>query len=322
MLQLKEFYFNVNLFFLKTYPYLYLVVTHPCISDMSGNQSSVSDNLSLFKSTDFQCFLVMPASAVYTAFFMSNILILLPLCIFIIYLGVRRWQRQRSSAMMISPLDCISYHVVTMELFGFLGEVICSCGIYIHNLDSVYVGWGLWSFSWHGETFFNILTCLEHYLAVVHPITYLRLKRIEGHRIRNVTSCCVWLLSLGLVFLILDAKLYLSVSICILITSVIVISFCSVSVLYCLIRPRPGEQRVKRERVDQSKRRAFFAIMLILATLLIRCILNLVWSASLVAGGQSACVSMAASTWSNVPGSLVLPLLFIYRAEVFTCRKN
>lgn len=290
-----------------------------CISEMTGNLSSI---LTHFKPIEFECFLVMPASVIYMSFFMSNVLILLPLCTFIIYLGVQRWRQQRSSVMMISPLDLITYNVVTMELFGFLGEFICTCGIHKHNLESVYVGWGLWSFSWYGETFFNILTCLEHYLAVVYPITYLRLKRGNGHRIRNVTSCCVWLLSFGLIFLILDSKLLLIVDACILVISVIMISFCSVSVLFFLIGPRPGEQGGRRDIVDQSKRRAFFAIMVTLATLLIRCIFNLAWTASLIQGGQSACVSLAASTWSNIPGSLVLPLLFIYRGEVFRCWKN
>lgn len=290
---------------------------------MPGKQSSIlSDNLTLPKSREFQCFLLPPASEIYIAFFMSNILILLPPCIAIIYLGVRRRWQQRASAATVSPLDCIAYHMAAMELFGVLGQVICSCGIYKQKLYSVYVGWGLWSLSWYGETFFNILTCLEHYLAVVHPITYLRLKRGEGPTIRRVTSGCGWLLCLASMVLISDSMLFLIADTCVLIFSVIVISFCSVSVLFCLIRPRPGEQGGKRDRVDQSKSRAFVAISVILITLLMRCILNLVWAASVIQGGQSTCVSMAASTWSNMPGSLVLPLLYFYRGEVFLCQKN
>lgn len=295
---------------------------------MSGNLSSVlSDNLTLPKLSDFQCFLITSASHIYVAFFISNILILLPLCILIIYLGVRRCRRRRrqqrrSSAMAITPLDCITYHVVTMQLFGLLGEIICSCAIYKRDLRSVYVGWGLWSFSWFGETFFSILTCLEHYLAVVHPVTYLRLKGGDGRRLRKVASCCVWLLCLGLMFLILDSNLFLIADTCILIVSIVVISFCSLSVLCYLVGPKPGEQGGKRDIVAQSKRRAFFAIVAILVVLLIRCNLNLAWSTSLIRGGRSTCVSMATSTWSNVPGSLVLPLLFIYRGGVSTCQKN
>lgn len=290
---------------------------------MSGNLSSiVSDNLNQIKSSDFQCFMVMPASVIYIAFFSSNLLILLPLCIFIICLGVRRWRQQRSSVMTIGPLDCIAYQVVTMELFGLLGGVICSFGIYKKNMDTVFVGWSMWGVSWYGETFFNILTCLEHYLAVVHPITYLRLKRGEGHKIRNVTYCCGWLFCLGMSSLILNPKLFLIFDVCILISSVIMVSFCCVSVLCYLIRPRPGEQGGKKDRLDQSKRRAFFAITVILATLLMKCILNLVWTASVLHGGQSACATLAAETWCNVPGSLVLPLLFIYRGGMFTCRKT
>lgn len=265
--------------------------------------------------------MVMPASVIYIAFFITNSLIMLPLCIIVIYLGVRRWQQQRSLAVMTSPLDCMAYHMVTMELFGLLGGVICLFSIYKHNLDSVFVGWFLWSFSWYGETFFNTLTCLEHYLAVVHPITYLRLKRGEGQKIRNVISCCVWLLCLGLPCLISNPYLFLIFDACILISCVSMTSFCSVTVLFFLIRPRPGEQGGKRDRVDQSKRRAFFAIMVILAALLIRCIMNLVWTTSVLHGGQSACVELTAETWFNVPGSLVIPLLFIYRGK-FSPVKN
>lgn len=290
---------------------------------MSLNLSSIiSANFNHSELSDFTCFTVMPASAIYVAFFTSNALILLPLCIVVIHLGVRRWQQQRSSALMVSPLDCIAYHTVTMELFGILGEVVCSFGIYKYNWDSVLLGWALWCFSWNGETFFNILTCLEYYLAVAHPVAYLRLKRGKGPKIRTATSCCVWLLCLGLSFLIFNPHLFLIFDVCILIPTVLMISFCSLSVLSYLIGPKPGEQGGQRDRVDPSKLRAFIAISAILAALLMRCILNLVWSVVVLKGGRSACVSMAATTWFNVPGSLVLPLLFLYRAGVLSCGAN
>lgn len=51
--------------------------------------------------------------------------------------------------------------------------------------------------------FFPLMTCVEHYLAVVHPITYLSLRKAKGIRIRNITAGRIWLLifaASGLVF--------------------------------------------------------------------------------------------------------------------------
>lgn len=114
---------------------------------------------------------------VYIAFFISNVLVLLPLCIFILYLGFQHWQEERSSASTMNPSDNIAYNMVIMELFGVLGCILCSSGIYNDHTKLLMVGFSFWCFSWYGETFFNILTCLERYLAVIQPIIYMRLKR-------------------------------------------------------------------------------------------------------------------------------------------------
>ncbi|KAJ4945170.1 hypothetical protein JOQ06_013706, partial [Pogonophryne albipinna] len=39
----------------------------------------------------------------------------------------------------------------------------------------------------YGESLFHVLTCLERYLAVVRPIIYLRLRNVQGVRIRNIS---------------------------------------------------------------------------------------------------------------------------------------
>ena len=116
--------------------------------------------------------------------------------------------------------------------------------------------------------FFHTLTCLERYLAVVHPIIYLSLKNERGIRIRNITNGCVWPLSImeAYVFMLFNTYLNLSVLIVIL----IIIVFFSLSVLCVLTRPGPGEQGGDGGRVDQSKQRAFYIIMVILVLLLVK----------------------------------------------------
>ncbi|KAK2863416.1 hypothetical protein Q5P01_002949 [Channa striata] len=115
-----------------------------------------------------------------------------------------------------------------------------------------------------GQIMFHVLTCVERYLAVVHPITYRGLKR-SG----------------------------------------------------------PGEVGKDRERVDQSKQRAFYTIMSIMGVLwlLFVGVLVCVWlgfTATPLMSYRVRCVEMISAIWFNLPNSLLLPLLFLHRVGKFT----
>ncbi|KAL7375538.1 hypothetical protein ABVT39_019136 [Epinephelus coioides] len=292
-------------------------VLHMFMENMTVN-SSFSSNDSLP-----DCLFTGPASFLFITYYITHILLLLPLCILVLYLGLQRWQRQRSTstAAAMTHSDSFTYHMVTMELVGLLGSIFGLCGVFLYRSDMLLWGGYFWSFTWHGEAFFHILTCVEHYLAVVHPITYLSLRGERGMRIRNITIGCVWLFCVGSIsFVIL--KYFLLLDFCFMILSLIIVSFCSLSVLCVLIRPGPGEQGGDRERVDQSKRRAFYTILAILGVLLLRSSTNLAWAVFHMLRQSSECATTAATVWLSLPSSLVLPLLFLHRAGTLACFKN
>ena len=110
------------------------------------------------------------------------------------------------------------------------------------------MGFFLWNLTWYVKTFFHMLTCVERYLAVVHPVIYLSLRRERGIRIRNISFGCVWLLSFGASLISFDNVL-VNMDVSLFIFSLFVISFCSLSVLCVLIRPGPVEQGGDREIV-------------------------------------------------------------------------
>lgn len=232
---------------------------------MTGNTSSIHLPFGL------NCIITRPGSIVYTVYFLINILLMLPICTMILYLGLQQWWQQSSTStgLTMSHADTFTYHMVIMELFGVFGNILACCGIYAEPVN-VLVGLYFWTFPWYGEMFFHILTCLERYLAVVHPITYLSLKRERGIRIRNIIIGCVWLLCI-----VGTGLLNINFSFLLLIFSLIVVSFCSISVLCTLIRPGPGERGGDRARVDQSKQRAFYTIMAILGMVLLRLLSSL-----------------------------------------------
>ncbi|XP_078020888.1 uncharacterized protein LOC144459929 [Epinephelus lanceolatus] len=262
-----------------------------------------------------------PKDVLFVTFSITNILLVLPLCILVLYLGLQRWRRQHSTstAGVTSHSDIFTYHVVAMELLGVFGCTLSCCAVYGDHDIIFIVGYYLWAFTWYGETFFHILTCVERYLAVVHPVTYLSLRGERGIRIRNISIGCVWLLCVGVIHFMAFTH-SLVIDFCLLIVSLIIVSFCSLSVLHILKRPGPGEQGGDRERVDQSKRRAFYTIIAILGVLLLRCISSLVWTTKALR--QSECATVTAEIWFNLPSSLVLPLLFLHRAGTLACCKS
>lgn len=281
------------------------------------NISSINADLPL----NLYCLIVRPSSTVYFAFFVTNILILLPICIHILYLGLQRGQQSASTPPMGSHADTLTYHMVTMYLLGVFGYILCCYGIYC-NAVILLVGYYIWTFTWFGETFFHILTCMERYLAVVHPFTYLSLRRERGIRIRNISIGCVWVLCIVATCLLTVQSAFMTITLFLLIFTSIVISFCSLSVLYTLTRPRPGEKGGPRGRVDQSKQRAFYTLLAILGVVLLRFACNIGWVAFIASVVKNECLMMMCAVWLNLPCSLVLPSLFLHRAGKVACCKS
>ena len=284
----------------------------------SSNDSLHQPNISFINSygpLNFNCIFNSPGSFVFLTFCITHSFLLLPLCILVLHLGFQQWRKQRSTstAAMTSHSDIFTYHMVTMELMGVLGYILSCCGIFRHHVMSIWAGFHLWSMNWYGEIFFHILTCVERYLAVVHPIIYLSLKGERGVRIRNIIIGCVWLLSIGVTTLVYLAIVSSILNICLCIFSLVIISLCNLSVLCVLIHPGPGEQGGNRERVDQSKKRSFYTIMAILGVLLLRFFWNIVWIYFEFRSGGTQCVTALSDFWFNVPSSLVIPLLFLRR---------
>ncbi|TNN31551.1 hypothetical protein EYF80_058297 [Liparis tanakae] len=232
------------------------------------------------------CLFIKPNPLIFYIFNITNILLFLPIFVFVLYLGFQRWWQQRSSSSsaVMSHTDSFTYHLTSIELIGVLGFNIICCAVYLKQDSVLKLGYFLRSFTCYGQTFFHMLTCVERYLAVAHPVTYLGLRRERGVRIRTVIL--------------------------------------ALSVLCILIRPGPGDQGGDRERVDQSKQRAFYTILAILGVLLFRCALCLAWALFTILEKTDDCLLTAVKNWLNVPSSLVLPLLFLIRAGKLTCCKN
>ncbi|XP_078020845.1 uncharacterized protein LOC144459911 [Epinephelus lanceolatus] len=198
--------------------------------------------------------------------FNTTKILLPPLFILVLYLGHQRWRQQRSFST-TSHSDIFTYHMAAIELIYAFGGTVAFCGIYTEVSEVVIVGAYLSSMAFPGQTCFHLLTCVERYLAVVHPITYMGLRQSGGIKIRNISIGCVWLLSLVWSAVTVHRNFLYVLHFCLLVVSLVVVSFCSLRVLCVLLCPGPGEVGRDRKQVDQPKQRPFHTIAAITAVL-------------------------------------------------------
>lgn len=244
----------------------------------------------------------------------TYILAILPLSLFVLYVGIQRWWQQRlmSAAEPVSPSDFFTYNLAVIELIFILSSVLF---VSSNNIPFV-LPWVRFTsmVGWFGQTLTPILTCVERYLAVVHPVTYLGLKKVGGVRIRNISMGCVWLLSFGGAGLLMVSLKFPKYGILpampILVFLLASMTFCSVSALRILFHPRPG-----KTGQDQSKQRAIQTILVIMGVLWVKFGWNMIaifltYSPATVV----KCLASASVLVSSLPGSLLSPLLFLHKA--------
>lgn len=248
---------------------------------MSVISSTFNDSLSLISYSlplKIQCLVYRPRYLIFISFSITNILLLL--CTLILYYGLQQWWRGHSvfSSLTASQSDSFTYHIVTMELIYSFGCILICFANYNQDLNILLVGALMYCIFPTGLERLHILTCVKHYLAVGHPITYLGLRNERGIRMRNIFSDCAWLLSMFGTGLSMKEDIFFILYFCFLnIISIITISFCSLCVLCILIRPGPGEQDRNRDRVDQSKQRAFYTTVVLLVVLVLRFARTVIW---------------------------------------------
>ncbi|XP_035814022.1 uncharacterized protein LOC118471782 [Amphiprion ocellaris] len=250
----------------------------------------------------------------------TRFLLLLPLSIFILYLGYQRWRRQRSFKS-TSHSDVFTFHNAALQLIGVLGALLFLFGHYFDLRVLRNVGFLCTSTLYLGENYFHILTCVERYLAVIHPVTYMGLRNSRGVWIRNICIAVAWLQTFiwSCAFRLFPTFPLIPFLIQFVASSVIITS-CSLCVLCALIRPGPGEGGRDREHVDQSKQRAFYTITAILAVLWLWFV---GFTISKAVGDSpvlnSNCALRSSGYWFSLPSSVVLPLLYLHRTGKLPC---
>lgn len=263
--------------------------------------------------------MIASATVVYVIF-------LLPVYIFILHLGFKQWWQQRPNATATSNFDLFTYHMVLVELLSILSTIFLCCGVCTNISELLVAGLCLLIITLVGHVSFHCLTCLDRYLAVVHPVTYRSLSGQGWVRARNVVIASAWLLSISTPVISLQLDLNSSYFLMYFISAFelfLIVAF-SLSVLWVLIHPGPGEGARGRQHIDQLKLRAFYIVTAILGVLVFRLSWALISSSFINSNNHSnraKCALASVTYWINVPSSLTVPLLYLQRrVKQFCCK--
>lgn len=149
-------------------------------------------------------------------------------------------------------------NLTTMDLIFNLGVLPDTLNYFFwRNVNAFYMFNAFYSFNLFGRPLFMAWICVECYLAVVHPTTYIKIK---NGRHRPVTCVLVWVFTLvyGCVTAVVhNRKIEEVIFIISCGLSVPVIAFCDLSILYTLRKPDPSG----RSEVHPQKQKAMQTIM-------------------------------------------------------------
>lgn len=252
-----------------------------------------------------------------------NNVFLLPLFIVILSLGAHRWRQQHQRTKTHS--EVFTVHIVAAELIGVASSTII-CSASVTGMKAVMIV-GLYSCSVYHFLILSLqmLTCVERYLAVVHPIIYVGLRNEKGVRIRNASIAFSWFLTFVEAAIALVAIEALSIYTTIVLSlHLVVVSFCSLSVLRALYQSNPRREGGGRH-IDALRLRAFYTIFIVLGALLLRFGFNafavvVLWFSDIDEHYQ--CVLWLSSFWFGLPSVLVAPLLFLQKQGKLCCRSR
>ncbi|KAG9277400.1 G-protein coupled receptor 35-like [Astyanax mexicanus] len=196
----------------------------------------------------------------------SNILLVLPLNIYVIVLLFPR-------RCVIEPSDIFSLNQAVVEtFFMFLAPFHGLCSLSLHLCLFKPLGF-LLATSMASRCTLQCFVCLERYLAVVHPVTFLRYKPA---RYRVACSVLTWIFSFAIGFtgMFTYPTLPYNVFAFMLALVLLIDMFCCASILKRLKHPGPRDMESDAGESNAAKKKAFQVVSINMLMFLIQKILT------------------------------------------------
>lgn len=210
---------------------------------------------------------------------------------------------------------------LNLSVFEVLYSTICISFFAKFFNPMLYLPNGLFnSLVWSGRPLLQCCICLEHFVAVVYPVSYLRYRSL---RVKAAVAVAAWAVIFSFIFFYIffnNFKEWVLAVGCIAYMSVML--FCYVCVFAALRKPRPGEGRGERDR--SVKIRAIYFITTILVSFSLG---YLMWSATIVVNKTTPWFiygnefKKTCNLIISICG-LVQPLMYLQRRQKCFCRRR
>ncbi len=213
---------------------------------------------------------------------------------------------------------------IALEFFN-LNLSVCEIGICLNSLFFILSRWFscleildlfLLGFTFTGRPLFQCLMCVERYLAVVHPVTFLKYKPL---RYRVICCTVAWIINLGSCLVCmynLDSDnnhahaWFLTVELTLVISIQL---FCLVAVLRALKQSGPGERGRERKVNNPMKRRALFLILITTVTMFILFFPFVITTLFIIVTADSSPPVWFTGLTCSILAGFVQPLLYLHR---------
>ncbi|XP_052393912.1 uracil nucleotide/cysteinyl leukotriene receptor-like [Carassius gibelio] len=172
-----------------------------------------------------------------------------------------------------------------------------------------------------GRPLFQCLMCVERYLAVVHPVTFLKYKPL---RYRVICCTVVWLFSfcscLCSIFtlVLLNFHIYACINSIQFLLPFCIQLFCLVAVLRALKQSGPGERGREREEENPIKRKAFYLILITTINMMMT-YMPFTVSGFVYMLTHSFDETLSIGIICFIVGGFVQPVLYLHRAGKPSC---
>ncbi|XP_043072440.1 G-protein coupled receptor 35-like [Puntigrus tetrazona] len=168
-----------------------------------------------------------------------------------------------------------------------------------------------------GRPLFQCLICVERYLAVVHPVTFLKYKPL---RYRVICCAAAWSITLASCFLCLYMRHIQIHFLCVhFLLAISMQLFCLVAVLRALKQSGPGERGREREEENHMKRRAFLIILINTVTMTIIYVPFAIAGLVTILTNQNIYSIWITGLICYILAGFVHPVLYLHRARKLPC---